>query len=74
MKIALFITCLADALYPDLGRPTTRLLERLGHTGYQPDALPLVRHFVDTFEPYEAIVAPSGSCVDSVCLLATVCR
>jgi L-lactate dehydrogenase complex protein LldF len=33
---------------------------------YQPEALPLVRHFVETFEPYEAIVAPSGSCVGSV--------
>ena len=36
------------------------------NTGYQPEALPLVRHFVETFEPYEAIVAPSGSCVGSV--------
>ena len=83
MRIALFITCLADALYPDVGKATVRLLERLGHevafpqaqtccgqmhinTGYQPEALPLVRHFVETFEPYEAIVAPSGSCVGSV--------
>ena len=83
MRIALFITCLADALFPDVGKATVRLLERLGHevdfpaaqtccgqmhinTGYQPEALPLVRHFVETFEPYEAIVAPSGSCVGSV--------
>jgi L-lactate dehydrogenase complex protein LldE len=83
VRIALFITCLADALYPDVGRATVHLLERLGHdvdfptgqtccgqmhvnTGYQPEALPLVRHFVETFEPYEAIVAPSGSCVGSV--------
>jgi L-lactate dehydrogenase complex protein LldE len=36
------------------------------NTGYQPEALPLVRHFVETFEPYEVIVAPSGSCVGSV--------
>jgi L-lactate dehydrogenase complex protein LldE len=36
------------------------------NTGYQPEALPLVRHFVETFEPYAAIVAPSGSCVGSV--------
>ena len=83
MRIALFITCLADALFPDVGKATVRLLERLGqevdfpaaqtccgqmhvNTGYQPEALPLVRHFVETFEPYEAIVAPSGSCVGSV--------
>ena len=31
MRIALFITCLADALYPDVGNATVRLLERLGH-------------------------------------------
>ena len=31
MRIALFITCLADALYPQVGQATVRLLERLGH-------------------------------------------
>ena len=31
MKIALFVTCLADAMFPDVGRATVRLLERLGH-------------------------------------------
>jgi L-lactate dehydrogenase complex protein LldE len=83
MRIALFATCLVDSLFPDVGKATVALLERLGHqvefpeaqtccgqmhvnTGYQPEALPLVRRYVDTFEPYEAIVAPSGSCVGSV--------
>ncbi|HEV2870311.1 MAG TPA: (Fe-S)-binding protein [Actinomycetota bacterium] len=32
MKIALFITCLADGLFPIVGQATVRLLERLGHT------------------------------------------
>ena len=36
------------------------------NTGYQKAALPLVRHFADVFAPYEAVVAPSGSCVGSV--------
>jgi len=36
------------------------------NTGYQRDALPLVRHYVDTFERYDVIVAPSGSCVGSI--------
>jgi L-lactate dehydrogenase complex protein LldE len=31
MRVALFITCLADTLYPDAGRATVELLERLGH-------------------------------------------
>ena len=32
MRIALFITCLADGMFPQVGRATVRLLERLGHT------------------------------------------
>ena len=83
MRIALFITCLADTLYPSVGRATVAVLERLGHevvfpaeqtccgqmhinTGYQRDALPVVRHHVEVFEPYDVVVAPSGSCVGSV--------
>ena len=31
MRVALFITCLADTLFPDAGRATVELLERLGH-------------------------------------------
>lgn len=83
MQIALFVTCLADALYPDVGKATVRLLERLGHdvvfppaqtccgqmhinTGYQREAVDLVRRYVDVFEPYDAVVAPSASCVGSI--------
>jgi len=36
------------------------------NTGYQRDALPLVRRYVDVFEPHDVVVAPSGSCVGSV--------
>ncbi|MCF8610528.1 (Fe-S)-binding protein [Gordonia sp. HY285] len=38
------------------------------NTGYQPDALPLVENYVETFgdESIDAIVVPSGSCVGSV--------
>lgn len=83
MRIALFVTCLVDTLFPDVGRATVRLLERLGHevvfpqhqtccgqmhinTGYQREALPLVRAHVQVFDPYDVVVAPSGSCVGSV--------
>src|SRR5215471_5496348 len=31
MRIALFVTCLADTLFPQAGRATVALLERLGH-------------------------------------------
>jgi L-lactate dehydrogenase complex protein LldE len=88
MKVALFITCLADTLYPAVGQATVSVLERLGHqvvfpaaqtccgqmhvnTGYQAQAVGLVRHHVQVFEAafedgVEAVVAPSGSCVGSV--------
>ena len=83
MRVALFATCLVDALFPDVGKATVRLLRRLGHepefpqqqsccgqmhvnTGYPREALPLVRNHVETFEPFDAIVAPSGSCVGSI--------
>jgi Fe-S oxidoreductase len=38
MRIALFITCLADTLYPATGRAMVTLLERLGHTVDFPQA------------------------------------
>src|SRR4051795_6280206 len=83
MRIALFVTCLADTMFPAAAKATVLLLERLGHevvfppgqtccgqmhvnTGYQKDALPLVRRHVRTFLPYDVVVAPSGSCVGSV--------
>jgi L-lactate dehydrogenase complex protein LldE len=83
VRIALFVTCVNDLLYPDTGKAVVRLLERLGHevdfpdsqtccgqmhanSGYRDEALPLVRGFVDTFREYEAVVAPSGSCVAMV--------
>jgi len=83
VRIALFATCLADTLFPDVARATVTVLERLGHwvefpasqtccgqmhlnTGYQREALPLIRRYVSTFEGYEVIVAPSGSCVGSI--------
>ena len=40
--------------------------QMLTNTGYAGDALPLVRRFVDVFGSYDAVVAPSGSCVGSV--------
>ena len=85
MRIALFATCLADALFPDAAIATVELLERLGHevvfpprqtccgqmhvnTGYQREAVGLVRNHVEVFEAAgcDVIVAPSGSCVGSV--------
>src|SRR5260221_8594405 len=83
MRIALFITCFNDTLFPEVGQATVAVLERLGHTvdfpeaqtccgqmhyntGYQREALPLVRHFVEVFGGAQVVVAPSASCVGMV--------
>jgi L-lactate dehydrogenase complex protein LldE len=83
VRIALFITCLGDAVLPEIGRATVEVLERLGHevdfpadqtccgqlhanSGYLADATVLARRFVRIFGGYEAVVAPSSSCVGMV--------
>jgi L-lactate dehydrogenase complex protein LldE len=38
MRVALFVTCLADTFFPDVGRATVQLLERLGHQVEFPQA------------------------------------
>ncbi|HEV8651340.1 MAG TPA: (Fe-S)-binding protein [Actinomycetes bacterium] len=83
MRVALFVTCFNDTMFPETGKAVVRLLERLGHqvefpdeqtccgqmhynTGYQREAAPLARRFVDVFAGYEAVVTPSGSCAGMV--------
>ena len=83
MRVALFITCFNDTLFPATGRAVVEVLERLGHevdfpleqtccgqlhanSGYQVEAIPLARRFVDTFGGAEVIVSPSASCVAMV--------
>jgi len=83
VRIALFITCFNDTLFPETGKSVVRLLRRLGHevefpygqvccgqmhfnSGYRRDAVPLVRSFVETFEGYDAVITPSGSCAAMV--------
>jgi L-lactate dehydrogenase complex protein LldE len=83
MKIALFIACYNDTLFPETGIAVTSVLERLGHevvfpieqtccgqmhynTGFQREAIPLVRRFVKVFEAAEVVVSPSASCVGMV--------
>jgi len=83
MRVALFITCFNDTLFPQTGRALVALLERLGHTvdfpldqtccgqmhyntGYQREAVPLVRRFVEVFAEAEVVISPSASCVGMV--------
>jgi L-lactate dehydrogenase complex protein LldE len=83
MTVALFVTCLADTMFPRTGQATVQLLERLGvqvafptaqtccgqmhvNTGYRHRATQIMRGFLDAFDGYEAVVAPSSSCVATV--------
>jgi len=85
VRVALFITCVSDTLFPQAGRATVDLLERLGHevafpeqqtccgqihvnTGYAHEALPLVARMTRVLgdDRFDAVVAPSGSCVAMV--------
>lgn len=83
MKAALFVTCLADTMFPSTGQACVEVLERLGvevafpqaqtccgqmhiNTGYRKQATQIMRSFVDAFDGYDAVVAPSSSCVAAV--------
>lgn len=83
MKIALFITCFNDTIFPNTGKAVVEILERLGHevvfpeaqtccgqmhfnTGYQAEAMPIIRQFVHTFSAYDVVVSPSASCTGMV--------
>lgn len=82
-KVALFITCLVDFLFPAVGEACVEVLRHFGvevefpeaqtccgqpafNAGHRPQARAAARHFLDVFEPAEAVVAPSGSCVAMV--------
>ena len=83
MRVALFVTCIGDTLFPEAGKAVVEVLERLGHevvfppeqtccgqlhlnSGYRDEAHRLARRFARIFEPYEAVVSPSSSCVGTV--------
>ena len=79
-RVALFVPCYVDTLFPEAAQAVVAVLERLGvevefprgqtccgqmhvNTGYQREALPMVRTFVRAFADAETVVAPSASCV-----------
>jgi L-lactate dehydrogenase complex protein LldE len=83
VRIALFIACFNDAMYPQTGKAMVALLRRLGHevnfpsgqtccgqmhfnTGYQDECIPLAERFCDVFDPYDVVLAASGSCASMV--------
>ncbi|TWT28822.1 (Fe-S)-binding protein [Corynebacterium canis] len=85
MRVALFSTCIGDAMFPDVVKATAVIISRLGHevvfppeqtccgqmhvnTGYQRQAIPQIRNYVDAFadDYIDCVVAPSGSCAGAV--------
>ena len=83
MRVALFVTCLGDTLYPQVGRAVVEVLERLGHevvfpekqtccgqlhlnSGYRREAEVLAHRFEQIFGGFDAVVAPSSSCVGTL--------
>ena len=78
MRVGLFITCLNDLMFPRTGRAVVSILERVGivpefpaaqtccgqlHGNSGHEAGRLLRHFGAVFAGFDAVVAPSGSCV-----------
>lgn len=53
-------------VHVDFPKEQTCCGQMFTNTGYAGEALPLVRKFADIFEGYDAIIAPSGSCVGSI--------
>ena len=81
-RVALFVTCLADMFRPQVGFAAAKLLEQAGCTvdvplqsccgqpayngGDSVSAAAVARNVIATFEPYDFIVAPSGSCAGMI--------
>lgn len=82
-RVGLFVTCLVDAMRPQIGFAALQLLEEAGCTveaplaqtccgqpawnsGDNADAASLARRVIAAFEPYDYLVAPSGSCAGTI--------
>jgi L-lactate dehydrogenase complex protein LldE len=56
VRIALFVTCLGDTLFPEVGRATVTVLERLGHeVAFPPGQTCCGQMHVNTGYPREAV-------------------
>ncbi len=81
-RVALFVTCLADMFRPQVGFAAAKLLEQAGcdvavplqsccgqpayNSGDAKDAAAIARTVIAAFEPFEFVVAPSGSCAGMI--------
>jgi L-lactate dehydrogenase complex protein LldE len=81
-RIGLFVTCLVDLVRPQVGFATAKLLEQAGcdvevpvqtccgqpawNAGADRHTADLARAVIDAFEPFDYVVAPSGSCAGMI--------
>lgn len=81
-RVALFVTCLVDMFRPQVGFAAAKLLEQAGcrvevpvqsccgqpayNGGDAIAAAAIARTVVATFEPYDFVIAPSGSCAGMI--------
>ena len=82
-RVGLFVTCLVDAIRPQIGFAALQLLEEAGcvvevpeaqtccgqpafNSGDNGHAAALAKQVIQAFEPYDYLVAPSGSCVGMI--------
>src|SRR5262245_54508284 len=81
-RVALFVTCLVDLIRPSIGFAAAKLLEKAGCTvevprqtccgqpafnsGARATARELAEAVIAAFEPYDYVVAPSGSCAGMI--------
>ena len=81
-RVGLFVTCLVDLVRPQVGFAAAKLLEQAGcdvevptqtccgqpawNSGADRHAADLARAVIDAFEPFDYVVAPSGSCAGMI--------
>ncbi|MBV9061686.1 MAG: (Fe-S)-binding protein [Alphaproteobacteria bacterium] len=81
-KVGLFVTCLVDLVRPSVGFAAVNLLEQAGcnvdvpvqtccgqpawNSGADKHVADLARRLIAAFEPFDYVVAPSGSCAGMI--------
>jgi L-lactate dehydrogenase complex protein LldE len=81
-RVALFVTCLVDLMRPSVGFATVKLLRDAGcevevpeqtccgqpawNSGDRDSARAIARRVIAAFEPFDFVVAPSGSCAATI--------
>jgi len=82
MRVGLFVTCLVDFIRPSIGFAAVKLLEDAGclvevprqtccgqpafNSGDRADSWEIARQVIETFEPCDFVVVPSGSCAGMI--------